>query len=412
MKRVMLFVMFLFGFIFAFSSVAATVPDGKIIVRIEDGTTSRCINSATDRITMNLRRVVVKKDSGVFTEDKTAAIIISTVISGEEGGLMPRKVTFPRMYMVDVNPYSRGSVSLPVEEKLFSRFPLVNSGNSYDTAELEFTILAKKGTSTFGVALSALADISKSLPAPINPFSEGFKYFSDYANKVVEGSLASESNVGQQSKEGKIILSFSSTGACTGDQEQTGTLAVVSGAVGKESDGLVDIKKSYCWKADLRPVFTLKFATKPTNSTCGAVDDGAYRQVTNPHIAFYLNAEPRALTLSKSSQVKFLSLPEGDRVTPQVELGDVEGSVFASYELAPISELSSVYTLGVKNVTDRVSNVLEDRDFFGEKLKAVSLGEVDDSIALPTTAVDGLAIDLAESLSRCSAHGVSVKDCL
>ena len=410
MKRKLRLIIFCHAIIPAFPSVAATVPDGKIIVRVEDSATSRCINSTTDRITMNMRRLIVNKDVSVFTEDKTAALIVSTVISGEDGGLSPRKVTFPRMYTVSVVPYSKGNTSLPIEEKLFSRFPLTNSGNSYDTAEIEFTILAKKGKAPFGVALSALADISKNLPAPINPFSEGFKYFSDYANKVVEGSLTEENNIGQQSKEGKILLSFSSTGTCTGDQEQTGTLAVVSGVDGKESDGFVDIKKDYCWKADLRSVFTLKFASKASGSTCAAIAEGSYNRVTNPYIAFYLNAEPKALTSSQNAQAKTLALPSKEIALAKVKTSEIEKSILAAYDIPTTSGSPSIHTRTVKNVTYKVSGVLEDDNVFAKANKTFPSSKVN-AITLSTTVVDSLAIDLAESLRRCSAHGIDVGKC-
>lgn len=400
--------MFIAGTVSAQPLGAATVPDGKIIVRVEDGTASRCINSTTDRLTMHMRRLVVNKDIGVFTEDKTAAVIVSTIISGEEGGLIPKKVSFPRMYTVNIDQYTKGNVSIPVEEKLFSRFPLTNSGNSYDTAEVEFTVLAKKDKTPFGIALSALADISKNLPTPINPFSEGFKYFSDYANKVVEGSLTSENNIGVQSREGKIILSFSATSTCTGDQEKTGTLAIVSGMDGKELDGIADIKKDYCWKADLRPVFTLKFASKPSGSTCASISETSYNRINNPYIAFYLNAEPKTLTSSRTAQVKTLTLPNKETVLTNVSAREIEKSILAAYDVGSISSTSSTQLPAVKNVTYKVSDVLKDGDYFAGAIKEGGTN----NITLSTTVIDSLAIDLAESLKRCAAHGVEENKCL
>jgi hypothetical protein len=402
--------MFIAGAISAQPLGAATVPDGKIIVRVEDGATSRCINLTTDRITMHMRRLIVNKDIGIFTEDKTAAVIVSTIISGEEGGLTPKKVTFPRIYTVNVTPYEKGNVSLPIEEKLFSRFPLTNSGNSYDTAEVEFTVLTKKDKGPFGVALSALADISKSLPAPINPFSESFKYFSDYANKVVEGSLTSENNIGTQSKEGKMILSFSSTSTCAGDQEKTGTLAVVSGMNGKELDGFIDIKKDYCWNADLKPVFNLKFANKPTGATCSSVLEGTYKRVNNPYIAFYLNSEPKTLTSSQNAQVKTITLPNKLATLTKTNESKLEKSIQNAYDVGSVTSTPSTHTDTVKSVTSKVSGILNEASFFAKATEKSVQGSLN-NFTLPTTVVDGLAIDLAESLQRCSANGIDEAKC-
>lgn len=397
----------LLGYLLCTSSQAATVPDGKIIVRVEDGAASRCINSTTDRITMHLRRLVINKDAGFFSEDKTAAVIVSTVISGEEGGMTPKKVTFPRMYVASVAPYSKGIVSVPIEEKLFSRFPLTGSGNSYDTAEVEFTILSKKDKTPFGIALSALADISKNLPAPVNPFSEGFKYFSDYANKVIEGSITTENNIKEQSKEGKMILSFSSTSTCVGDQEKTGTLAIVGGAEGKESDGIVDIKKDYCWRADLTPVFTLKFAPRSAGATCAAISDASFTRVNNAYTAFFLNAEPKVLTSSQTVQEKTLVLPTKPVFTAVIDPREVEKLIIGSYEPSMKS-----HTASVKSVTDKVSYVLKDEDYLRRTSTTTPASDKLFTVTIPTTAIDGLAIDLAESLRRCVSHGIKREVCL
>lgn len=412
-KRLVAFCFSIFSFIVISPSVAATVPDGKIIVRVEDGSASRCINSTTDRITMNLRRIIVNKDIGFFTEDRAAAVIVNTTISGEEGGATQKKVNFPRMYVVNTASYLQGYTSLPIEEKLFSRFSLTNSGNSYDTAEVEFTVLAKKGKAPFGLALSALADISKSLPTPMNPFSEGFKYFSDYANKVIEGSLNENNNIGQQSKEGKITLSFSSTSTCTGDQEYTGTLAIVSGVKEKDTDGFVDIKKDYCWKAVFKPVFTLKFAPKPTNSTCAGVAEGLFKQVNNPYLAFYLNAEPKTLTSSSVAQVKTIALPTNNIKWNSTNSTEIERSISVAYYAQDISDSTSAHRNTVKKITNKVSGVLNDTNFFSKKPITTSSDQANvNVITWPTTVVDSVAIDLAESLNRCSTHGIDVADCL
>src|SRR3989338_8915895 len=92
-------------------AMAAAVPDGQIIVRIEDQAASRCINSSTDRITMHLRRMIVDKDVGVFTEAKEAGLLVNTSISGEDEKAIPKKVSFPRIYCVTVAPYAAGYVS-------------------------------------------------------------------------------------------------------------------------------------------------------------------------------------------------------------------------------------------------------------------------------------------------------------
>lgn len=381
---------------------AASVPDGEIIVRVDDGAATRCINASVDRITMNLRRLVVNKDVGLFSEDKAAGVLVSTVISGDDSNGSPQKVSFPRMYTVTVAPYASGFVSLPVEEKLFTRFSLANSGNSYDTAELEFSVISKKDKTPFGVALAALEDISKNLPAPINPFSESFKYFSQYANKVVNDSLNKENNVAANTKEGKITMTFSATGTCTGDQEQTGTLAVVKGSNGKESDGYVDIKKGYCWAAELKPVFTLKFASQ-NGRKCSEIGAASFSRVANPYVAFYLNAEPKVLTSSNKPLARVDKLPLLGKDPVALPEHEVEAAVASSYKGgAPDQTTASIASV--------VSDSLGNRSAF--KFMSVKPNSNDALIKWTTTAKDSVAFDISESLRRCKSHGVSPQTCL
>ncbi len=386
---------------------AATVPDGKIIVRIDDGVSTRCINSSKDAITMHMRRLIANKQVGIFTEDKEAALLINTVLSGEEQGQSPKKVNFPRMFTATVEPYGKGYVSLPIEEKIFSRFALTSESYTYDSAEIEFAVLAKKKKSPFGVALTALADISKNMPLPLNPFSDGFKYFSEYANKVLDASLTEQNNVSSQSKEGKIALSFSGADVCTGDQEKTGTLAVISGAAGLEADGYLDIKREYCWKAQITPVFILKFATKPTSGACTAVSDATYRQVNNPYMAFYLAAIPKVITSSAVAQTKVISPSAAEGGKPNIPVEAIEKSIRSAY--AEATSASTTTPEATRKLASRVNSLLKTGEIKPQTGSRLGLG---DAVAFPTTAADSVAIDLAESFKRCAIHGISAEKCL
>lgn len=420
------------------SANSASVPDGETIVRIDDGTATRCINSSSDRITMNLRRLVVKKDVGFFSEDKTAGVFINTIISGDDSSGDSRKISFPRVYTVTVTQYASGVVALPVEEKLFSRFYLSNNSNTYDSAELEFSIVSKKDKTPLGIALVALEDISRNLPVPINPFSEGFKYFTQYANKVVNESLNATNNVSEIAKEGKIVMNFSSTGVCTGDQEQTGTIAVVKGDHGKESDGYVDINKTYCWAADLKPIFTLKYAV-PNDKKCSEINPASFRKVANQHIAFYLSAEPRVLTSSKDTLSRIDNFPiQGNQGKARVFLPDniVEdlkilpsySKPFAQLEKKPTQETDAsvtkaelesllansykgkILTTPTNNIAELVNSTISNRAAF--KIMDVAPSQNNARIEWKTTAEESAAFDISESLRRCEAHGVSINSCL
>ncbi|WDF91714.1 hypothetical protein [Aeromonas hydrophila] len=416
---------------------SASVPDGETIVRIDDGTSTRCINSSSDRITMNLRRLVVKKDVGFFSEDKTAGVFINTIISGNDSSGDSRKVGFPRVYTVTVIQYASGIVSLPVEEKLFSRFYLSNNGNTYDTAELEFSVVSKKDKTPLGIALVALEDISRNLPVPINPFSEGFKYFTQYANKVVNESLNSANNVSEMSKEGKIVMNFSSTGICTGDQEQTGTIAVVKGDHGKESDGYVDINKTYCWAAELKPIFNLKYAV-PNGKKCNEISSDSFKKIANQYVAFYLSAEPKELISSKGILSRIDNFPiqefQGktriflpDNSVSELKILDSPRIKLMQEEKIPVqeadfsvtkTELKSALVNSYKkrsltkptNIADLIDNSISNRAAF--KVMNVRPDQNNAVVKWKTTAEESAAFDISESLRRCEAHGIPIDSCL
>ncbi|HLD69558.1 MAG TPA: hypothetical protein VJA17_02230, partial [Candidatus Omnitrophota bacterium] len=302
---------------------------------------------------------------------------------------------------------------LPIEEKLFSRFPLTNEGNLYDTVEVEFTIIAKRDKNPFGVALSVLADISKNLPTPMNPFSEGFKYFSDYANKVVEGSLSKENNVAQSSKEGKITLAFSATATCGADQEKTGTLAVVRGTKGKESDGFVNIKKDYCWRAEFKPVFTLKFANPQKETECHALLDEKFQRVNNPYIAFYLNADPKNLTAAQNPNAMMFTLPSDSIQAMNVSSPAVEKILTAAYIPSEDQGFSGkAFLNAVQNLSSRVSDFLYNPTHLSKLAsdRVPKDNNPPDLLVMPTAA-ECQALDLSESLRRCNRHGVSPENC-
>jgi len=376
--------------------------DGQIIIRVDDSTVSRCINSATDRITMHLRKFVVEKNAGLFTEDKTAGIIVKTTISGSDDATQ-KTIVFPRMYTTKLSEYSPGYILLPLEEKLFSRFPLTSEEITYDTAEIEFTILMKKDKTSFGAALSALADISKNMPTPINPFSTGFKYFSDYANKAVEASLNEANNVKDTVGGGKIILSFSPTDTCTGGQETTGTIAIISSTEGKEDEGFVDIKSDYCWRADFRPEFSLKFAKTTNDIPCKDLPTKNFKKVNNPHMAFYLNAERKDIASPKSKQTSMVFLPSTTPKTLNISKSDIQEYVAAVYK----SDKNTV-----SGISGKVKEFLENPTYFpqGKDQPSVKKNQVN-TFYWGTNVESTIAMDLAESARRCSQHGLTLENC-
>ena len=240
--------------------VFAADTAGAVVVRIPDDATSRCVNASTDQVWLTMRRVILKKESSLFTTDKYAGIVVNTTISGNTGA-RTKKIAFPRMIEADIESYASGhGVSIPVEFGLLEGFQLRNGSAAYSNVDFDLNVIKGKKKSGWGQALNALVDITKRLPMPANPFAEGFQFFADFANSVVNSSV--QERKADNLKQSVVHLSFSPNGQC-GAFESTGTVAIIFMTPGTENDNIVDIGKinnnEYCWSAELQPAFSVKF---------------------------------------------------------------------------------------------------------------------------------------------------------
>jgi hypothetical protein len=163
--------------------------------------------------------------------------------------------------------------------------------------------LNKNSRNTWGAALTALAGVTKKLPIPAsNPYVQGAGYLLDFANGLIDADITSlnKGNATDIAKSGSLAFTFSPTGQCTGDFAQAGTAAIVQ-STGPAGEGHVDIDKAlqYCFRAQLRPIFTLTEAANPSGGDCKALPATTrFQAVTNNYIAFFLNAVKTPRTLA------------------------------------------------------------------------------------------------------------------
>jgi hypothetical protein len=165
--------------------------------------------------------------------------------------------------------------------------------------QFDFSVTAKKKKTPWGMALQALADFSKNVGLPASPYTEGFKWFADYANSAVDRSLDEQNNKKNLLKMGSVTMNFSpdgngpSPGECNGDFETTGTVAVVQAAPKPLGEGFIDTARprDYKFRADLKPAFVLQFCKKGTSGECTNFAD-----IQNDYIGFYLYGGPESDT--------------------------------------------------------------------------------------------------------------------
>jgi hypothetical protein len=291
------------------STTLVHAQSGAAVVRVNDGVSNtRCVNAAKDQVWLTLRRVITDKNAGWLTQDAQVATIFSATVrpSGSDG----KPLTFPLAAEATLRGFSNGQVSIPIEYTLVDGFALKQGQALYSGIGIEMTLLNLQKRTTWGNALQALNAVAKKLPLPNTPLAQTASYILELANSAVDKDMQAIKD--DKSKSASLALNFDPTGSCGGkagngsDFERTGTIAVIQDK-GDATGLVVPIKEinSYCWTADLTPVFMLKAAKKEQV----ACSDGAhyatkYHQVTNNYVGFFLNAIERNPQLADTPRVK------------------------------------------------------------------------------------------------------------
>jgi hypothetical protein len=377
-------------------SASAASATGAAIVRLADGATSRCISSSSDQVWLSMRRIILNKEHRLFSVDKYAGVVVNTTISGDSGPTA-QKIGFPRMIEADIESYESGhGVSVPVEFGLLQGFRLRSGTVTYTNVDFDFNVIKGKTKTSWGQALNALVGITKKLPMPTNPFSEGFQYFADYANSVVDASVQERKS--DNLRQGVVHLSFSPNGQCSGSTfESTGTIAVIFATPGNESEGYADIARinndEYCWDSQFRPTFSVKFGKKSATGPCTATTT-----IRNDYYGFFLNAVPVSIGGAPSLREDWNAGSWGH---------------YRSYPDATAKKMVAGVKLGNAEVEQKTAAALQ----WDSKQKGVPFGHLvavtsDNGFVWRATAFESSAFDLAEALRRCAAHGVEPSECL
>jgi hypothetical protein len=272
----------------AASTLHAQNPGG-VPIRIDDGTTPRCVDSSKDKVWLTLRRLITTRKVGWFVKDNDVAVIINAQVKTDPQA--DKALTFPLTANVKFGDASGGQVSLPIEYPIVTGLKLTQDTVTYTGIGVEVTLVNAQDTTKLGTAIQALAKVTSSskLPIPASPYIAGAGYVLNFANQAISDDL---SKTPDKSVAGALSFNFDPDGSCTsGDFETTGTKAIVYGE-GVAGDGFIDIQHTdkYCFSASLTPVFTLRVAKKQATLACS---DPSYSSkmvdVSNNYIGFFLN---------------------------------------------------------------------------------------------------------------------------
>ncbi|TAL70137.1 MAG: hypothetical protein EPN82_05860 [Bacteroidetes bacterium] len=148
---------------------------GAIIVRIEDGITSRCIKRNEVAIQIGLVGMKIFKNKGWFKEQTQAGVQVAVKIEGMDTDYNTKATEFTQIYLVDVKEYDKGSIIIPIEGNIIGYFPLQNKGNFFNNIVLSISLLQRKDDAPFGVVVKELVNFTKQYPFTTNPFNSEIK---------------------------------------------------------------------------------------------------------------------------------------------------------------------------------------------------------------------------------------------
>ena len=280
---------------------------GGVPVRIPVGIAPECINGKSDRVWITMYRSVTTKTSGFLSSDKQAEVIFNVQVKSTPEVNPP--LTFPLSTKVNIAKFSNGQVSLPVEYTLVSGLSLTDKDkNGKDVAYTGFgvdmTLVNLRSRNGLGTALQALSDVTSSskLPIPASPYAEAAGYLLNFANTAVTKDINAK-NDDDKLTTASLALNIDPDGTCNGPGtdglgfERTGVKAIVMASGPKNSNVIpIDQASTYCWGADLTPVFVIKAAPQQAGVDCADASYAAkYKPIGNDYTALFLQRRPIAL---------------------------------------------------------------------------------------------------------------------
>lgn len=361
------------------SADAAPTVQGSVVIRIQDGAgNGRCIGSA-DRLTATLRRVIMEKKTKWLglVEDTELGLTFTTTVSGSSGDEV-KSASFVRVVKEQVRQFNAGQILLAQEQNLLSKFALTNGTNKFSVIDIDIGIVRSQGKSIAAKIILDAVGATKSLTLPTNPFASAFSAATAYVNGFVE-PLISQAAAQQEAASHRISMSINAAN-CTGDDEKTGTKAIINTADDISKPGAVDTSKinDYCFKAELAPAFALKAAPRPAGGDCTKVTN--FQELQNSYLAFFVN-----------------SFPPG---TPSPDVSSMGLLKLEGVQLAESASLSRGFrNLGFSaNAAEQFS-------------KGVLSAESNANIAKAFKIKPDTVSAYREALKRCVANGVSAADC-
>lgn len=382
----------------AITIVAATTPataaefGGGAILHIEDGAPNTCVNASQSLVSMQLASVQVDRHQTWWKEllakKKALGVKFDITLTGADDQLF----TFPRAKQLKAPPGGGDVATLPMGVSLMSRYRLNDgAGKEYKNVGLDLYFITVEDKSDALTVFNSLADFTKSLPIPANPFTTGIGYFGDFTNKLVDGSLRKGAG---PDPDAAFTFDLASTAQqttlCPFGYLREGVQAVVYDVSFPPDTSVIKISEvdKYCYWFDpnLRQV---RFA--PKSGACATAMPAAARQLNNPLVAFVVSAVPVQQGAVLPSQLT--RVPGTNKSMSNLTAAQIERMISGmnAEHLSGRISASSV---------ERILDVMELPSVPSEELRTVAEHATNQDLAA------------ARALQRCAAAGIPVEECL
>jgi hypothetical protein len=277
--------------------------NGGVPLRIRVGPSQECIDGRSDRIWVTMYRAVISKQKHFFSEESQAELIM-TVHVRTDPAISP-SLSFPLSAKVDIDNYSIGQVSLPVEYTIIDGLALKQTEGGravyYKGFGIDATLVNLRAKNGLGTALDSLQKVTSSgkIPIPPNPYTAGVGYLMTFANDAIASDIAAKNDNDKYVSE-SLTINVSPTGVCGPDGspnqlfERTGVRAWLMGDGTKDASYVpIDQSDNYCFAADIEPVFAVKATPKAGSVPCSDSSyDIKYKAVSNDFVAFLVQRQP------------------------------------------------------------------------------------------------------------------------
>ncbi|MEA1675476.1 hypothetical protein [Nitrospirillum sp. BR 11163] len=367
---------------------ASFAQQGAEIIRMDDGVKSTCINYKKDHVVINLRKFILEHEDGWFRADQSVTLYIATRVKIRSQDESPT-ISLSRSIAVGTTEYDDGLVSAGIEDGLLDDFSLTDGSVSYHSIGLSITLIKEQGASQAVEVIKNLSSLAGTITFPGSGLLQnGYKTASAYVTGALDPLIKGAEKKSEARYNSNIYMSFADSYNCTGDQERTGTKAIVyprkgyeNGDIRKGYINIGDIKNDkFCFKPLLGASYGIKFTTKNNDGTC---DDGHYSPLNNPYVMLFVNAAP---PVEERAQLQVSALS----TTPERDLK------MSRTDIASALKTSGMRGDSLKTATDGI-----------DRLSAATQKERESTSAQFRST--GLYY---EALKRCEIHNFPAEKCL